>query len=151
MNTPMNVGFARYANALSASLSLEDVRHRAPAVFAESAHERTSSHYRFIPTEQVLTGLMQAGFVPVEARQARARYGTAHARHVVRLRRRFETVQLKDSVPEVVFLNSHDGTSAYELRVGIFRVVCTNGLIVSRGAFPAYCVSHRGNVVDDVV
>jgi hypothetical protein len=32
---------------------------------------------------------------------------------VVRLRPRFQTVQLKDSVPEVVFLNSHDGSSAY--------------------------------------
>jgi hypothetical protein len=56
---------------------------------------------------------MQAGFVPVEARQTRARYDVAHARHIVRLRRRFETVQVRDAVPEVVFLNSHDGTSAY--------------------------------------
>jgi hypothetical protein len=88
----------------------------------------------------------------VDARQASARRGSAlHARHVVRLRPRFQTVQLKDSVPEVVFLNSHDGSSAYQLRMGLFRVVCTNGLIVSRGAFPAYCVSHRGNIVDDVV
>ena len=54
-------------------------------------------------------------------------------------------------MPEVVFLNSHDGTSAYQLRMGIFRVVCTNGLIVSHGAFPAYCVSHRWNVVEEVV
>jgi hypothetical protein len=51
----------------------------------------------------------------------------------------------------VVFLNSHDGTSGYQLRMGIFRVVCTNGLIVSRGAFPGYCVSHRGNVVEEVI
>jgi hypothetical protein len=50
-----------------------------------------------------------------------------------------------------VFLNSHDGTSAYQLRMGVFRVVCTNGLIVSQGAFPAYRVSHRGDVVDEVV
>jgi Domain of unknown function (DUF932) len=35
--------------------------------------------------------------------------------------------------------------------MGLFRVVCTNGLIVSRGAFPAYCVSHRGDVVEEVV
>jgi hypothetical protein len=35
--------------------------------------------------------------------------------------------------------------------VGIFRVVCTNGLIVSRGAFPTFSVPHRGNIVDDVV
>jgi hypothetical protein len=95
---------------------------------------------------------MSAGFVPVDARQARTRRGSAsHARHVLRLRRRFETVSLRDSVPEVVFLNSHDGTSAYQLRMGLFRVICTNGLIVSRGAFPAYCVPHRGDVVDEVV
>ena len=35
--------------------------------------------------------------------------------------------------------------------MGIYRAVCTNGLIVSHGAFPAYCVSHRGNVVDEIV
>jgi hypothetical protein len=113
MNISTNVGFSRHANMFSGSLSLEDVRLRAPAVFAESAHERTSSNYTFIPTERVLTGLMQVGFVPVEARQTRARHSLAHARHVIRLRRRFETVQLKDAVPEVVFLNSHDGTSGY--------------------------------------
>ena len=57
---------------------------------------------------------MQAGFDPVDARQAGTRRANPlHARHVVRLRRRLETVHLKDSVPEVVFLNSHDGTSAY--------------------------------------
>ena len=96
--------------------------------------------------------LMGAGFVPVAARQARTRRGSPmHARHVVRLRRRFETVQLRDAVPEIVFLNSHDGTSAYQLRMGVFRVVCLNGLIVSQGAFPAYRVSHRGDVVDEVV
>ena len=54
-------------------------------------------------------------------------------------------------MPEVVFLNSHDDTSGYQLRIGLFRVVCTNGLVVSRGAFPTYCVSHRGDVVDDVI
>jgi hypothetical protein len=35
--------------------------------------------------------------------------------------------------------------------MGIYRAVCANGLIVSRGAFPAFCVAHRGDVVDEVV
>jgi len=117
MNTSTDIGFSRHANAFSGSLTLEDVRRRAPAVFAESAHEGTSLNYTFIPTDRVLTGLMQAGFIPVEARQTRARLSLSHARHVLRLRRRFETVELKDSVPEEVFLNSHDGTSAYLMLV----------------------------------
>lgn len=146
------LSFAASGNVFSGALTLDAMRQRAPAVFAPSAHERMSAKYTFVPSERVLSGLMQAGFVPVEARQTHARRTSSlHVRHVVRLRRRFETVQLRDSVPEVVFLNSHDGTSAYQLRVGIFRVVCTNGLIVSRGAFPGVCVPHRGNVVDEVI
>ncbi|HEY6925703.1 MAG TPA: DUF932 domain-containing protein, partial [Steroidobacteraceae bacterium] len=74
-----------------------------------------------------------------------------HAQHIVRLRRRYETVALRDSVPEILFLNSHDGTSAYQLRMALYRAICSNGLVVSRGAFPTICVAHRGNVVDQVV
>lgn len=29
--------------------------------------------------------------------------------------------------------------------------MCTNGLIVSKGVFPAVYVLHRGNVVDEVI
>jgi hypothetical protein len=152
MNAVSIHAFNAPANLYSGDLSLEDVRVRAPAVFAPSAHARTSPKYTFIPTERVLSGLMSAGFVPVAARQARTRRASPlHARHVVRLRRRFETVQLRDGIPEIVFLNSHDGTSAYQLRMGVFRVVCLNGLIVSQTAFPAFKVSHRGDVVDEVV
>jgi hypothetical protein len=32
---------------------------------------------------------------------------------------RFETVPLRDSVPEIVFLNSHDGTSAYLMLISV--------------------------------
>lgn len=152
MNAVINLSTPATAYAFEDALSIEEVRSRAPAVFASSAHERMSPKYAFIATEKVLAGLMSAGFVPIEARQAQTRSASPfHARHVVRLRRRYESVALKDAVPDIVFLNSHDGTSAYQLRMGIFRVVCTNGLIVSRGAFPGVCVAHRGNVVDEVI
>ena len=92
-----------------------------------------------------------AGFLPVEARQAARAKSPTHARHLIRLRRRYETIQLRDAIPEILFLNSHDGTSAYQLRVGLFRVACTNGLVVSMGVFPVWRVMHRGDVVQDVV
>jgi hypothetical protein len=152
MSTSSELSFANHASVFDRTLSLEAIRQQAPAVFAPSADEHRSSRYTFIPTERVLTGLLQAGFVAVAARQTVTRSASPlHARHVVRLRRRFETVQMRDSVPEIVFLNSHDGTSAYQLRVGLFRVVCTNGLIVSRSAFPTFSVMHRGNLVENVV
>ena len=152
MSTVASFAVPSRANAFQRALSTDDIRVLAPAVFAPSAHERMSPKYTFIPTERVLNGLLQAGFVPVDARQTHTRRNhPMYARHIVRLRRRFETVDLRDAIPEVVFLNSHDGTSAYQIRLGLYRVVCTNGLIVSRGAFPAWCVSHRGDIVDEVV
>ncbi len=54
-------------------------------------------------------------------------------------------------MPEVVFLKSHDGTSPNQLRLGFFRVVCVNGLIVSCGTFPGVRMPHRGDVVDEVI
>ena len=152
MNASPDLSFVKYDNVFGTTLSFEALRQHVPAVFAPSADGHRSPRYTFIPTEKVLIGLVQAGFVPVDARQTRSRSASPlHARHIVRLRRRFETVQLRDSAPEIIFLNSHDGSSAYQLRVGIFRVVCTNGLIVSRGAIPTFSVPHRGDVVDDVV
>ncbi len=141
-----------YANVFSRALSLEDVRQLAPAVFAPSADECLSSRYSFIPTNKVLAGLMDVGFVPVEARQARTyRASPLHAAHTIRLRRRYEHISLKDSCPEVRLWNSHSGGAAYRARMSLWRAVCMNGLIVSRGAFPEVYVPHRGDVVDEVV
>jgi hypothetical protein len=89
MNTSTNLMISPRSSAFTGELSLDAVRERAPAVFAPAAHERMSSKYTFIPTERVLSGLMNAGFVPVDARQTHARTSPQHARHVVRLRRRF--------------------------------------------------------------
>ena len=115
MNASLDVSFANYRNVFAdRALSLDDVRARAPAVFASAAHEELSAKYTFVPSEKVLSGLMSAGFVPVDARQARTYRGSAmHPQHVVRLRRRYETIALRDSAPEILFLNSHDGSSAY--------------------------------------
>jgi hypothetical protein len=152
MNAISNLSFPTYANAFEQALPLEAVRSRAPAVFATAPDERVSAKYTFIPTERVLTGLMSADFLPVDARQTHARRSSPlHARHILRLRRRYEVVSLKDSVPEVVVVNGHSANQSYEIRLGLFRVICTNGMIVSRGAFPAYRVTHRGNIVDEVI
>jgi Domain of unknown function (DUF932) len=155
MNTlprSLDLSQSSHSTAFEQALTPEVLRESAPAAFAPSAHERLSDSYTFVPTARVLDALSQAGFFPVEARQTRSRAASPlHARHLIRLRRRLETVSLRESLPELLLLNSHDGTSAYQLRVGIFRAVCTNGLVVSVGVFPACRVLHRGDVVEQVV
>jgi hypothetical protein len=47
--------------------------------------------------------------------------------------------------------DTRESNLTYQLRVGLFRVLCTNGLVVSMGIFPVWRVMHRGDVVQDVV
>ena len=140
-----------HSSAFQKTLTEETLRERAPAVFAPGAHERTSSAYRFISTHEVLEALGSAGFFPVEARQTLRARSPMHAAHLIRLRRRSEPCQLRDAIPELLLGNSHDGGRALTLRAGLYRVVCTNGLVVSMGVFPVWRVTHRGDVMRDVV
>src|SRR5207253_9597469 len=141
-----------HSSAFRSALSLDELRERAPAAFAIAAHERTSPSYRFISTVGVLDALAEAGFMPVEARQSSQRAASPlHARHLIRLRPRAETIRLRDSIAELLLLNSHDATGAYALRAGLLRVVCLNGLVASAGDFPVWRVAHRGDVVGEVV
>ena len=151
MNTLMTSVQPSHSTAFQTSLSEETLRERVPAIFATGAHERASAAYTFISTREVLEALASAGFFPVEARQAARARSPLYAQHVIRLRRRLEQVRLRDAIPELILGNSHDTTSAYTLRAGLFRVVCLNGLVVSMGVFPVWRVMHRGDVVRDIV
>lgn len=104
-----------YTYACDATLSLEDLRERTPAVFADSASAKTKPTYRFISTRGVLQALMDAGFEVANARQGRTRRGSdpVHARHMIRLRPMREIRTLEDCIPEVGLINAHDGSSAY--------------------------------------
>jgi hypothetical protein len=73
------------------------------------------------------------------------------ARHVIRFRRRYETVQLRDCLPEILFLNGHDGRTATQFRLALYRPVCTNGLIVCSESLPVWRVPHRGDILDAVI
>jgi len=127
MNAVTDLSFANQANVFQQALSPDAIRRSAPAVFAQAAHECTTARYTFIPTERVLGGLMDAGFVPVQANQAKSRQPghEQHARHVVRLRRRFETIQLKDSVPELSAARDNSGNHEREL-MRRTRAISTN-------------------------
>ena len=141
-----------HSSAFLCDLSPESLRQRVPAAFAPCAHESRSDSYTFIPSSKVIEGLGSVGFYPVDARQAGRARSALHARHMIRFRRRVEpATALGDVTPELLFLNSHDGTSAYHLRVGLYRTVCTNGLVVSQGTFPTFRAAHRGDIVGDVV
>jgi hypothetical protein len=146
---------ARFSSSVhqNTALTIDAVRQFAPSAFAPTAHESRSSRYTYIPTSNVIEAMMAEGFQPFKACQSRSRIeGKAEfTKHMIRFRHPDSLNLVGDSVPEVVLINSHDGTSAYKLIAGIFRIVCSNGLVVSESTTGSLSVNHTGNIVDRVI
>lgn len=137
-------------------ISNEELRARVPSIFAADAHESRSERYTYIPTIDVLDALQKEGFQVVRAQQSRCRDADRRdfTKHLIRLRHVNAAPSPRavgDVYPEVVLLNSHDGTSAYQLSAGLFRLVCLNGMVVSDLDIGAVKIPHKGDVVARVV
>jgi len=131
-------------------LTATELQERAPSIFSAHPAVKMTEQYRFVPTIQVVEALQDSGFYPVMAAQTRTRVAGKgeYCRHVVRLRRMEDmltTGRLGEDIPEVVLVNSHDGSTAYKLMMGIFRVVCSNGLIVQSSSFGEIATRHTGD------
>jgi len=49
-----------------------------------------------------------------------------------------------DAYPRILLTNSHDGMQAFKFSVGIFRLVCSNGLVVADEQFSDFRIKHKG-------
>ena len=116
----------------------------------EGKHVSRSDHYSYIPTITLLENLQREGFQPFFACQTRVRDQSRreHTKHMLRLRRSGQITG--QQVPEIILLNSHDGSSSYQMLPGYFRAICTNGLVCGQ-SFGEVRVPHRGNVVEKVI
>lgn len=138
----------------SEPLTLEQIAVRAPSALAHNQHHSRSERYAYIPTIGVIEAMQKAGFFVFEAKRSAARSEDKrdYTKHMIRFRHQSQqSLAVGDSLPEVVLVNSHDGSSAYRLMAGIFRLVCANGMIVADSMQDSISVRHSGNVIDAVV
>ena len=98
---------------------------------------------------------MAEGFQPFSATQGSSRVEGKgdFTKHMIRFRHadQMNIERVGDSVPEVILVNSHDGSSSYKLSAGLFRLVCSNGLIVSDSTVGSLTVPHMGDVQQRVI
>ena len=141
-----------YATAFERECSEGDLRSSIPAAFATGAAPTTGSRFVFINTAELIAALRDEGFRPTEVLQSRSRRSNAgYARHMLRFRHIRDSVTLVDAIPELILINAHDGTSAYQLRSGLYRPICTNGMMTELGDFGLIRIPHRGDIVTNVV
>ena len=106
-------------------------------------------------TIEVLRGLEREGFVAVGVKQSASRDArkTDYTRHMIRLRRLDDARQYRvgDAVCEIILRNANDGTSAYELMAGLFRIRCLNSLMAQITTVESIKVRHSGDALQKVV
>ena len=144
--------FAYGSPSLRSSHALQDeeIARVAPSIFAAEAHDSRSQRYTYIPTIEVLRGLRREGFEPFMVCQTRVRNEDKreHTKHMIRLR---HADQINGSeANEIILLNSHDGTSSYQMLAGMFRFVCQKGMVCG-GTLNDIRVPHKGDVVGQVI
>jgi len=115
--------------SLNTALDNENLYKLAPSIFTDFAHDSRSNLYRNIPTIKIVDSLRNEGFLPVAAGESKARlaHKEGFTKHMLRFRKDLE--RSSGDVNEVVLVNSHDGSSSYQMYGGVFRFICLNGMI----------------------
>jgi hypothetical protein len=141
------------SNFKAEALTDDVLRLQAPSIFALRPMNGLSSRYTFVPTTEIVAGLREKAWMPVDAEQQRARSQLRFGfqKHLIRFRRAEQMQTLDEWNAELVLTNSHDAGCAYILQVGIFRRLCSNGLVVSDQEFEAIRFRHAHLRTDEVV
>lgn len=124
-----------------------------PTLNATSAYAGVSKHYSYLSTGEVLQALMSEGLQPYSVALSRTKIEDrkAYVKHSIRLRHSSQPMSVGGLHPEIVVTNSHDGGSSFQIELGIFRLVCSNGLVISSGQFQAFRIRHVGSTIQDVL
>jgi hypothetical protein len=141
------------SNFKAQALTNDALRLEAPSVFARGPMNGLSSRYTFVPTTDIIAGLGEKSWLPVHVEQQRARSPSrlGFQKHLIRFRRAEQMQTLDEWNAELVLTNSHDAGCAYVLQVGIYRRLCSNGLVISDQEFEAIRFRHAGLRTEEVV
>jgi hypothetical protein len=148
-----------FNTGLDSYLSKDQVRAMAPVVFAtEPTNKRVSDKYLHVNTETVMDDLAKLGWLPVTASQRRTKprkdgSPTIRSKHMVSFQNPDLMIKGKngdDAYPRIIVTNSHDGLCSFQFRIGIYRIVCSNGLVVADEEFSAFSIKHKGYTFEEL-
>lgn len=124
----------------------EIIKSVAPSVFATSPSQKMSNKYEFVPTDQVMEFFEREGWQISSVKQTGK---GVHGLHEIRYRNS-ELPKVGDTLVEAIIRNSHNGTAAFSMGAGLFRLVCSNGLTVPTSVAERFTLRHNHFSFDDV-
>ena len=130
-------------------LTDEQIREVCPVAFTEKASNEVSKHYTHIPTNQVINDMRELGWGVIGAKQVAARKNATkgYQKHMIIFRHPDLLVEGQDGDnvwPQIIMTNSHDGKNSFTFQAGMYRLVCSNGLVIADQEFGSMKIRHMG-------
>lgn len=119
-------------------ISLNSLRERVPAIFTKTPSPKVSDRYSFADSEYYLQKFIDANWTIHSARQVSK---SEYAPHQVILRNN-DIATVGDLLPQLMFTNSHNGIKKMTIDTGIYRLVCSNGLVVPTSITQSLSIKH---------
>ena len=142
-------------NSADQVMTIAQLKQQVPFAFLDAPTRQVSSKYVHVPTSRVIDDLMSMGWQPVQAAQRRGRAGktSIFSKHMIK----FQNPNLiikgnegDDVFPQIILTNSHDGTQSFKFMMGLYRLVCSNGLVIADEEFASFKIRHMGYSFEDL-
>lgn len=140
-------------NLATSFLSNDDIRRVCPmALHTMPTNPDVSDKYVHANTMTVVEDLAKLGWFPVQAKQCRNKKNSSGIRsfHMIALQNPDVKItktldngeKIVDTYPRIILTNSHDGFNSFKFMVGLFRLVCSNGLVVCNNQMVDMSIRH---------
>jgi hypothetical protein len=140
-------------NLATSFLSNDDIRRVCPmALHTTPTNPDVSDKYVHANTMTVVEDLAKLGWFPVQAKQCRNKKNSSGIRsfHMIAFQNPDVKItktldngeKIVDTYPRIILTNSHDGFNSFKFMVGLFRLICSNGLVVCNNQMVDMSIRH---------
>ena len=138
-------------------MTMDELKRVCPVAFmTEPTNPNVSDKYIQANTATVIDDLGKLGWYPTDAKQCRPKKGSSGIRsfHMISFQNpdvkickevtddNGNTTEIVDSYPRIILTNSHDGFNSFKFMVGLYRLVCSNGLVLCSDEFANLSIRH---------
>lgn len=145
-------------------MTREQILEKAPYIGYETpTNPKVSNRYLMATTNTIIDDLDKFGWKVVDCKQQSHRKGRKNTTpiasfHMVCFQNPNLVIRKTDDegnvtdecYPRIILTNSHDGMRSFKFMIGLFRCVCSNGLVVASEKFEDISIKHINYTIEQL-
>jgi len=138
------------------ALTPEVIKERAPQVYTDKPYDKVSDKYVFLPTYRIVEDMAKLGWLVSDAKTMKTKKEDQkkYGKHMVVFFH--PDIYIKDeeggieAYPQILIQNNHRGWGQFNFQIGIFRMICSNGLVIKEKDLGDFKLRHFGYSFDEL-